>query len=859
MYPITLPATRCKRQDRDVPALSLLAGIPLLLASLLTLVATPAHGDESFPVFADGKAMACIVLSADASDDLRKAVEEFRRDLREGYDIDIPLDIAADVPGRIELVVEERALATEDKTAVTFPEASVMRISGGGAGVRRTLFWLLEEFGGIRYLYQGGEHGTHFPPCTELVIPRRTIERSSEFTVGRMTGRSRYTATRRYFWQWEVRLGAKAPLFFNHALTSHPGPPGGGIAFPLEAYQQSDTKPPDEVFPILNDQRFVAYKHVGGLARSRWQPCFTSPEAVDEAVRNLTAYLREHPSTVSLSLGVNDVGGHCQCQRCLAVDHGGERSNSMGFVDRSESYYRWVSQVAGRIAKEFPNIVFGLIAYREVLDPPSEPLHPSVVPVLCFDFQATLDPKIESERKELIRGWSRKAQRLGFWAYDAGFYQFSLPRLYFEQQRNMIRFIHDHRGAFGYSSGAHYFTANEGPKVWLFFRLLENPDLDLETALNDWCRACVGDAAAPDLRAYYAFWEEFWRSRAVKTPWWESRDNVYLFMGYFQTYMYALAPGDIVRCRQLMDGVVAKAREDGTDAQQRRAELQRRIFEWYEAAAIASAGEFFDPDGMLPDAGAAQRLLANIPRAQMNFERWQEIPAEIPNWYAHGLITKRVNAGMIADTLLAVSRFLNAEPVRAELGTLAANAKLPSNLRFVARTMLKGADGDDTGNLIANGGLENSAEHGWTTTHEVHGDVGRAAGVAATGQHALRCDVQHGNYTILHPVTGTEPSTAYYISARLFIPADQQTNLEGRVEFWGNPGRQAGTRNAGWPGNIPPLQLDAGKWHYIHAVVPSHMGTDSVRIHLRLANFQKGAVVYLDDLRMFEIPNAEAP
>ena len=443
----------------------------LLSLPVLMLALTAAWADD-FCVFKDGKAMTSIILPEHASEDLKKAVEQFRSDLQRGYQIDVPQGDAPDVPGRIELVVEKRSLENEDQTVISFLGANVMRITGGESGVRRALFWLLEEFGGVRYLYQGGKHGTHFPPRTELAIPRKQIERRSEFRVGRSTARSRYTANRRYFWWWEVRLGAKAPLYFNHALTCHPKPPAGGIAFPLEDYCKREKKPADEMFPILNGRRFLAYEHVGGAARSRWQPCFTSPEAVKEAAGNLVAYLRKHPDTVSLSLGVNDVGGHCTCERCLAVDHKGSRTNSMGYVDRSESYYQWVNQVAGRVTDEFPDVTFGLIAYREVLAPPSKPLHPNVVPVLCFDFQATIDPEIEEQRKQLVRAWSEKASRIGFWAYDTGFLSFSLPRVYFEQQQNMIRFLRDHNGAFGFSSGAHYFTATEGPKAWLHFKLL---------------------------------------------------------------------------------------------------------------------------------------------------------------------------------------------------------------------------------------------------------------------------------------------------------------------------------------------------------------------------------------------------
>ena len=60
--------------------------------------------------------------------------------------------------------------------------------------------------------------------------------------------------------------------------------------------------------------------------------------------------------------------------------------------------------------------------------------------------------------------------------------------------------------------------------LYVYQRLLENPDLDMESTILDWCEAAVGPEAAPHLRAYYAFWETFWRERAVRTRWWRFYD-----------------------------------------------------------------------------------------------------------------------------------------------------------------------------------------------------------------------------------------------------------------------------------------------------------------------------------------------
>ena len=838
----------------------------VLLVALILVTTGMGAQAAPFTIFKDGRATTTIVIRqipGEAAREVVKAVEIFREDIAEGFDVGIPFGESYGGPNRIELVVEDRPLETEDATVIDFPADNVMRITGGKTGVMRALFWLLEEYAGVRYLGQGGEKPIHFPDRAELVIPRETIRRNAAYPFGRLTGRSRYYIDRpptcRYFWLWEVRLGAKAPLRYNHALTASPQPPRRWlhcrheIAFPLRKYRDGDEKPSEEMFPILHGKRYLPYLHLSGRhAPHDWQPCFTSQAAVDEAAANLIAHLEKHPYAKSLPLGVNDCGGHCECKRCVELDKTNGERNSMGYPERSESYYRWINQVVGRAAKRFPRVKFGVIAYREVLDPPSAKLHPNVIPVLCFDFNANIDPEVEKARKKLIEDWAAKAENIGFWAYDPGFYVFTLPRVYYREQQRMVQFIRDHKGAMGYSSGGYYFTANEGPKAYLHFKLTENPDLDLEATIMDWCRACVGEQAAPHLREYYAFWERFWREKASKTSWWESRRNVYLTRKLFGSYMYGLEPGDMAKCRRIMEQVVKLAELHGTEDQKIRAALQMRCFEWHEAAAKACAAESVAPDASIPSADAAAALVRGIPEALRSFGRWKTIPAKTRNWYASGLILRGVDAGVVADSLMSVSDFVGEPAVKAELEKLVKAQTVTPDIRFLAKLMLKGAEADAAGNLLEDASLERVAEHGWATTHPVHGKISRAKGVAASGDHALKCEIQHNNYTIEKLIPNTTPGASFYFAARIFVPKGPMANLEGRLNIWGNPATDG--RNRTWPSTIPDLRLTAGKWNYVSAMVPAHPEANTVWLRMRFKTFETGAVAYIDDLQLYELP-----
>jgi hypothetical protein len=93
--------------------------------------------------------------------------------------------------------------------------------------------------------------------------------------------------------------GVSKRLSFHHNL-------GNGL-FPLEIYRTTNP----EFFPLIGGERFLPKS----VERHKWQPCFTNPAVVSEAVNNITEYFDKHPEAVSFSLGINDTGADrwCQC------------------------------------------------------------------------------------------------------------------------------------------------------------------------------------------------------------------------------------------------------------------------------------------------------------------------------------------------------------------------------------------------------------------------------------------------------------------------------------------------------------------------------------------------------------------
>lgn len=865
-----LESVRTFRPDR-------LSAVGLAFAFLLVLQPRGGAAEteaDGFHLFKAGRPMAAIVLPQrpptmplhvagslrhlsipeDVPSDLELAVDLFRADLRDGYGIELPVISETDAqdatpdalpPNRIELILDPRAVEDEDRTTIDFPAANVMRLRGGEIGLVRTLFFLLEEYAGARYLFQGagGEIGigAHFPERESVVIPRETQVRDAAFRLSRASSQTDYGShwpmrwpdgrsgprNRTYWWHWEARLGTKTRVPMGHTLPE--------VAFPVDAYAEAETKPDESIFPILHGERVLPWE--GGVRRqSHWQPRFSNPATVDEAVANILAHLRKHPQTVGFSLGVNDGGGHCETEQGREV----------------ETYYRWVNAVAERVSAEFPDVRFGVAAYREVEPAPDFPLHSNVVAYLCFDLHSTLDPEVRAGREQLIRDWAAVA-RIGSYSYNSGDGSFTLPRLYFQEMQQMLRFFHEHGAEVGFSERS-YNTATEGPKLYLYYKLLENPDLDLEATIMDWCEAAVGREAAPKLRAYYVFWEDFWRTKAVETSWWRSsKRNIYLSLPPFGTYMLALEPGDMAHCRSLMEDVMRLAERHGCERQQARAVFLMSIFEWYEGNAIASGGEFFQTDGTLPDGTTARAFLQMIPAAEAAAERAARLPHETPGWLAPR-ITADGQRSAVVGSLSAVTEWLDDPEVVAELERLADHPEVSGRIRFLARIMAKSAAGDADGNLVADGTFA-TPDHGWEVSHPVHGRVERTDTAAAIGTHSLKCYIDHANFMAQLLLPEGKPHTDYYFSARVYIPEDQAV-AEGRLNIWGQGTYRVGDQlhNRGRTRNIPDIGLNPGQWTYVSAIVPGANLTDSLRLVIGLRSFERGDVAYIDDVQVFEIP-----
>jgi len=352
--------------------------------------------------------------------------------------------------------------------------------------------------------------------------------------------------------------GVSKRLSFHHNLE-------GGL-FPLETYRKTNP----EFFPLIDGKRFLPKN----VERHKWQPCFTDPAVVTEAVKNITEYFDKNPEAVSYSLGINDTGPDrwCQCEGCRAQYSG--KNNSIGQPDYSDLYHGWCNRVIEGVLEEHPGKWFGCLAYNNVFDPPSTvKVHSRLVPYICMDRMQWADEKRREHGHAFHQRWLEQTSTLGWYDYIYG-RQYRVPRVYCHQMADYLRYAR-RNGVRGYYAEAYPPSVpnwGEGPKLYVTSRLLWNPDLDVDSLLRDWYVCFAGEAAADHLAEYYVYWEKFWTQQVLKTPWFGDTESPHYkprqYLDFKSTaYFDAITLEEIVLCRQMLESASAKTR---TDAQRTR-------------------------------------------------------------------------------------------------------------------------------------------------------------------------------------------------------------------------------------------------------------------------------------------------
>ena len=810
--------------------------VPLFLASLLAGCCSAPVCEEAgenakeFALVRENQAVCTVLHPEDAPKAVVSAVENFNETLEIITKTKLPVS-KTDVPGnRIVLDVQPvTALKTADNFEITFPDDRTMRIGGTYDSVQWAFNHIIREFAKAEWILPE-TCGLSYTPMKDLTCPMEKVEvKNIAWAVSRIYNCGTLWPKMNY------RMG----LRIGHDLTVH--------TFPFEKYGK-DNSWPKVILPVLNGKKITEVSD----RWSHWQPCYSNPETAKIAVENLEEYLKTHPGTLGLSMGCNDNRGFCECAACMEMDK--NRRNN-----RSESYFTFINRVLTEVCKKHPKLLVSVFAYDLTYLPPSFKLHPNAVVYLTIDINSCIDPKLHARHKELISEWGSKASMLGVWDYSWG-YPYPIPRLYAPYHLDMLKFCYDNH-AKGYYGECCVHDANEGPKQYLISKLLWNSNQDMEKVAEDWYVRCVGEKAAPHLKAYYKIWNDYFTGKVQSTPWFKSAPGIYMTYDDVSC-VYALEESDIQAADAAMKQVVALA---GTEQEKQRAEVMRRHWrQTFIRLRLLGAG-VYDCKGLIHTPEQACALLETVLKSPEYLEEYgkiSELLIQEKRLRGHYLSKYYLRNGgspvgrnfdaALNGHLQATAEFAGHPQVKRMLERICEEKRLATSVRALCRLLRNPA-------AYRNHLPEGDAEQGVTdsfsacaNTYWVRNDSPDLAKLsvsedfAASGKRSFLLEPGFNSIAFRVHASGLTPGKKYVFSFKAFI---EKPSEEGYIQAW-----CIGSKDAVYHRSeaLTPFKLSGGVWQTFTVLSPV-LASDELFIRIYLRSFSEGDKVYLDDLKLMEI------
>ncbi|HPG65257.1 MAG TPA: DUF4838 domain-containing protein [Candidatus Hydrogenedentes bacterium] len=787
---------------------------------------------QAVDIVRDGQPVASVVLAPDASQALKDAAQTLVECVKEATGAVLPVVHEAPATGTLVCIGGSTGVDVEglddDGFVIAFPdERSICILGPTEFGTEFGVYEFLERYVGVRWLIPGPD-GTDVPAATTISVPAEPVRQEPAFFSRLFSG---LVGPLQSTWARRNRMHGR--ISFHHNLLN---------LFPPETY----TKTHPEFFPLQGDRRYLPPTN----ETHHWQPCFTAPGIVDEAVQNITAYFAEHPDATSYSLGTNDSSGFCACEQCLGRISGDH--NFLMRTDYSDLYYDWANQVIDGVLEQRPDKWFGCLAYSEVAAPPKKvDVHARLIPYMTYDRMKWIDPELRREGEELTKAWHTKSSILGWYDYIYGS-PYCLPRVWFHHMADYYRFGHANGVRALYAEA--YPNWGEGPKLYVALKLQWNPNLEVDALLDEWYERCVGKEAAPFLAQYFAHWEDFWTRRILDSSWFSKSGQYLSFYGV--GYLKDVDPVEIQQSRVWLERAVEKAE---TEKQKARATTLLRAFEYYEATTYAYQAQVGEADRPLDSAERAIEVLGDIQKSIVYSDRRRHLALDvfpedpllihpIPITNNDVLSGESWGGGSLWRCFDMAAQADGA--VRARIRELATESESPI-ARDQASSMLalldEQAEPVNRNGSFEEGDGEQAAGWEWWVKWGV-GKMKRSRNFAHTGEWSLLCEgMKRGGPVQVLPI---EPGR-YGLSCFVFVP--ERTKSEtGTVEL-SLTLRNANDMNL--PKSFPRTTPPRGRWVALGFVadVPAKVGDEDVAKVLPILivdGFEPGDSVFIDDLRL---------
>ncbi len=187
-------------------------------------------------------------------------------------------------------------------------------------------------------------------------------------------------------------------------------------------------------------------------------------------------------------LSMNDGRRFCECAECLKIQK--KYSVSDILVD-------FINEIADGVGKVYPDVYITTLAYGATVIPPKSDIRPrkNVIIRYCNTFGPTVYPseKRNVENQKYLRRWAEISSGIISWEHCLETYPFPHEMGIAELARNYAK--HNFKGMFVEMSGKPYAADFYDMKVWLYAKIMENPEADFEALRQTFLKGYFGNAA----------------------------------------------------------------------------------------------------------------------------------------------------------------------------------------------------------------------------------------------------------------------------------------------------------------------------------------------------------------------------
>jgi len=263
-----------------------------------------------------------------------------------------------------------------------------------------------------------------------------------------------------------------------------------------------------EYFPYVSGKRVVPKND--GLAWRGSQPCYTAPGVVKASAEAAREYFDQYPNAACFSLGVNDMGGYCECTDCLKANKDGGVDKLTGKLNYSPVYFSFLNKVCEELSKTHPDKKIGCMAYASGTSvPPPFDLHPNIVGYIQPNDYSRwhFNKELRDWFTAQLEAWSSKFKVFGLYAWRHGRTVY-IPKLQLKSFDEYLKTGYKY-GARGYYGEEYPNWGVDTPRTYIAARLLWDVNRDVDSLLDDFCAKAFGNAAIP-MKAFYHLLEKTW-------------------------------------------------------------------------------------------------------------------------------------------------------------------------------------------------------------------------------------------------------------------------------------------------------------------------------------------------------------